>query len=36
MVQVRRPVLGTVYAANNGDFFKENPFPQPETKTPDF
>jgi hypothetical protein len=30
------PILETVCAANNGDFFKQNLFPQPETKTPDF
>src|SRR6201987_769105 len=30
------PMLETVCAENNGDFFKQNLFPQPEEKTPDF
>jgi hypothetical protein len=30
------PMLETVCAENNGDFFKQNLFPQPEAKTPDF
>ena len=29
-------MLETVCAENNGDFFKQNLFPQPEAKTPDF
>jgi hypothetical protein len=30
------PMLETVCAENNGDFFDQNLFPQPEAKTPDF
>ena len=30
------PMLETVCAENNGDFFNQNLFPQPEAKTPDF
>ena len=30
------PMLETVCSENNGDFFKQNLFPQPEAKTPDF
>jgi hypothetical protein len=30
------PMLETVCPENNGDFFKQNLFPQPEAKTPDF
>jgi hypothetical protein len=30
------PMLETVCAENNGDFFGQNLFPQPEAKTPDF
>ncbi len=30
------PMLETVCAENNGDFFHQNLFPQPEAKTPDF
>jgi hypothetical protein len=29
-------MIETVCAENNGDFFKQNLFPQPEAKTPDF
>ena len=29
-------MLETVCAENNGDFFKQNLFPQPEAKRPDF
>jgi hypothetical protein len=31
-----RPMLETICAENNGDFFHQNLFPQPEAKTPDF
>src|SRR5215470_16063878 len=30
------PMLETVCAENNGDFFNQNLFPEPEAKTPDF
>ena len=30
------PILETICAENNGDFFNQNLFPQPEAKTPDF
>jgi hypothetical protein len=30
------PMLETVCSENNGDFFNQNLFPQPEAKTPDF
>jgi hypothetical protein len=30
------PMLEAVCAQNNGDFFNQNLFPQPEAKTPDF
>jgi hypothetical protein len=30
------PMLETVCPENNGDFFGQNLFPQPEAKTPDF
>ena len=36
MVQVRGPMLETVCAENNGDFFNQNLFLQPEAKMPDF
>jgi len=29
-------VAETVCGENNGDFFNQNLFPQPEAKTPDF
>jgi hypothetical protein len=29
-------MLETICAENNGDFFNQNLFPEPEAKTPDF
>jgi hypothetical protein len=34
--KINGPMLETVCAENNGDFFNQNLFPQPEAKTPDF
>jgi hypothetical protein len=34
--KINEPMLETVCPENNGDFFNQNLFPEPEAKTPDF